>query len=200
MVKEPHLASPASARRLSRGESGTRGQRVGNRASVGNAGLGQCSGVTPERSRRVTSCAEVKTFYDDPIGAVRYRLDKRPIDRSQASELDGWKAAWNGITGLRLRVRDEAIEVRGFGPLRRFVEVVGRANLSLLPGVTTMWTVPLPRWSRNAGRKRWGPQADHVALTCKLSEGAEYTLAILPSDRDLDRLKTALRMAGVREA
>ena len=142
----------------------------------------------------------MNTYYDDPIGPVRYRIDKRPVDRAEVSEMDGWRTAFNGITGLRLKVSDEAIEVLGFGPFLKLIETLGRAKLSLLPRDTTMWTVCLGRFSMNPGLSRWGPQADYVALSRTLPNDAEYTLAVLPSDRDLDRLRTALGMAGVRES
>jgi hypothetical protein len=128
---------------------------------------------------------------------VRYRIDPPPLFYTPQS--DGWGRAFNNISGLRLSVTDEAIEVRGFGPFRRLIEAFGRMKLSLLPGETASSTVQLRRISIGPWRALW-PQADYVALSCKLPNGAEYTLAVRPSDRDLDRIRTGLKMAGVRES
>jgi hypothetical protein len=106
----------------------------------------------------------------------------------------------NGITGLRLEITDEAIEVRGFGPFGKLMEAFkpNKLRLSLAPGETTMQTVHLTDLASWQYPTR--PKADFVALTCKLPDDSEYTLAVRPSDGDLDRLRNALKMAGARES
>ena len=143
---------------------------------------------------------DVKSYYADRIkSVVRYRIDPPPVGWIGFSETDGWRRAYNSITGLRLRVTDEAIEVRGFGPFRRLVEALGKAKLSLRPRETTMWSARLREVAIGPWRAPW-PQADYVALSCKLPDDTEYTLAIRPWDGDLDRLKDALKMGGVSES
>ncbi|MFZ0342405.1 MAG: hypothetical protein WAL31_08730 [Gaiellaceae bacterium] len=135
----------------------------------------------------------MKSYYDDRINSVvRYRIDPPPVG-------DDWRSAYNSITGLRLRVTDDAIEVRGFGPLRRLVEGLGKAKLSLRPRETTMRTGRQGAVAISPWRAPW-PQADYVALSCELPDESEYTLAIRPLDGDLDRLEDALKMAGVSES
>ena len=140
----------------------------------------------------------MKTYYDDQIeSVVRYRVDRPPLFYVQQS--DGWGRAFNTISGLRLRVSDEAIEVRGFGPFRKLLEALGRMKLSLPPRNTTSSTIRLSRISVGPWRSPWA-QADYLALSWKLPNGVEYSLAVRPSDHDLDRLSTALKMAGVSES
>jgi hypothetical protein len=62
-----------------------------------------------------------------------------------------------------------------------------------------MWTVRLRRIAIGPWRAP-RPQGDYVALSCKLPNDAEYTLAVRPSDHDFDRLRNALKMAGVQES
>jgi len=142
----------------------------------------------------------VKTYYDDQIqSVVRFRIDPPPRSWRWVPQTDGWQSAYNSLTGLRLGVTDEAIEVRGFGPFRRLIEALGQAKLSLPPHETTMSTVRLRRIAIGPWRAP-RPQSDYVALSCKLPNDAEYTLAVRPSDRDFDRLRNALKMAGVQES
>ena len=141
----------------------------------------------------------MKTYYDDRIqSVVRFRIDPPPRSWRWVPQTDGWQSAYNSLTGLRLSVTDEAIEVRGFGPFRRLIEAFG-AKLSLPPREITMWTVRLRRIAIGP-RRAPRPQGDYVALSCKLPNDAEYTLAVRPSDRDFGRLRNALRMAGVQES
>ena len=49
-------------------------------------------------------------------------------------------------------------------------------------------------------RVPWLPKREWLALSCPLGDGAEYTLAMRPADRSFERLRAALRMAGVTEA
>jgi hypothetical protein len=138
-------------------------------------------------------------YYDDPIQRiVRYRVEPHP--RGWTPQTDGWRSVHSGIFGLRLRVSDEAIEVRGFGPFGRLMEAFRplKLKLSLAPRETTMWTTRLP--DLGSWQYPTRPKADCVALSCKLPNDSEYTLAVRPSDGDLDRLRDALKMAGVSES
>ncbi len=85
-------------------------------------------------------------YYDDSIeSVVKYRRDPRPIGLMQfGSDSSGWTPLYNSITGLRLRVTDGMIEVRGMGPFRRLGKWFG-FELSLAPDETTMMTIPLSR-------------------------------------------------------
>ena len=142
----------------------------------------------------------MKTYYDDRIqSVVRFRIDPRPRGWRWVPQTDGWQSAYNSLTGLRLSVTDEAIEVRGFGPFRKLVEAFALAKLSLPPRETTMGKVRLRRIAIGPWRAP-RPQADYMALSCKLPNDAEYTIAVRPSDRDFDRLRNALKLAGVRES
>jgi len=82
-------------------------------------------------------------YYDDSIeSVVKYRRDPRPIGLMQfGSDSSGWTPLYNSITGLRLRVTDGMIEVRGMGPFRRLGKWLG-FELSLAPDETTMMTIP----------------------------------------------------------
>lgn len=92
---------------------------------------------------------------------------------------------------------DREIVVQG---LRRLLETLAPGlTLDLPPQETTMWTVRLGAAAVGPWRLRW-PKADFIALSRTLPEGSEYTLAIRPADRDLDRLRAALRKAGVRDS
>jgi hypothetical protein len=136
------------------------------------------------------------TYYNEPIErVVRYRID--PAPRFYIRQTDGWGIAYNNISGLRLSVTEEAIVVRGFGPFRRLIEAFGRIKLSLPPRETALRTIRLGRLSIGPWRAPW-PEGDYVALSCRLPNNAQYTLAVRPSDRDFDRLITALKTAGVR--
>jgi hypothetical protein len=103
-------------------------------------------------------------------------------------------ACTTGLLDFGLRVTDEAIEVRGFGPFGRLMEAFGPLKLTLAPRETTMRTARLTRTETWRGPRS---KADFVALSSKLPDGSEYTLAVRPSDGDLDRLRNALEMAGV---
>jgi hypothetical protein len=153
--------------------------------------------MTPERSLDARSCPQVKIYYDESIeSVVRYRIDPPPPFYAPRS--DGWGRAVNSISGLRLSVTDEAIEVRGFGPFRKLLEALSRMKLSLPTRETALETVRMGRVSIGP----WAaprPQADFLALSCKLANGVEYSLAIRPSDGDLDRLRAALRTAGAHD-
>jgi hypothetical protein len=142
----------------------------------------------------------MKTYYEIPIQRiVRYRVEPPP--RSWAPQTDGWRSVHNGFAGLRLEVTDEAIQVRGFGLFGRLMEAFAplKLKLSLVPRETTMSTVRLTRIDIGPWREA-RPKADFVALSCKLPNDSEYTLAVLPSDGDLDRLRNALKIAGVSES
>jgi hypothetical protein len=133
----------------------------------------------------------VKTYYEDRIeGVARYRVVPPPQFYFQQG--DGWGKVMNGISGLRLSVTDEAIEVRGFGPFRRVLEGFGRVKLSLPTRETDLGTVRLRRGAPY--RAPWA-EADYVALSYELPSGVEYSLAIRPLDGDLERLRAALRTA-----
>jgi hypothetical protein len=116
----------------------------------------------PRALVRVTSCPHVQTYYDDRIqSVVRFRIDPPPRSWFWSPQTDGWQSVYNSLTGLRLSVTDEAIEVQGFGPFRRLIEAFVLAKLSLPPRETTMWTVRLRRiaigpW--RAPHSRFGPQ------------------------------------------
>jgi hypothetical protein len=128
-------------------------------------------------------------------GTVLSRIDPPPVGWSAG----GW-ARGSGL-GTRLAISKEALEVRGFGvrgfgPFRRALEPFGGPR-SMPPQETVMWTTlisDLDRW-----RIPWLPKREWLALSCTLASGAEYTLAIRPADGDFDRLRAALRGAGVRE-
>ena len=141
----------------------------------------------------------LKTYYDIPIGQiVRYRIEPRP--RGWGPQTDGWRSVHNGVTGLRLEITDEAIAVRGFGPFGKLMEVFRplKLKLSLAPQETTISTVCLT--DLGSWQYPTRPKVDFVALSCELPDDAEYTLAVRPSDGDLDRLRSALKAAGVRES
>jgi hypothetical protein len=90
-----------------------------------------------------------------------------------------------------------AIAVLGFEPFGRLVETFGpKLRLSLPLRQTPMSTV---RLSDIGSWREPRPKADYVALSCKLPDESEYTLAIRASDGDLDRLRSALKTAGVAE-
>jgi len=128
----------------------------------------------------------VRSYYDGALkGVVKYRISPPPF---WWVGWDAWKSVRNGFSGFRLRVTDDAIEVRCFGRFgRRLLEVMGPGlRLWLPPRETTMGAV---RVGRN----------DLLALSCSRSDGSEYTLAVRPADRDFDRLRNALKRAGVRE-
>lgn len=127
---------------------------------------------------------------------VRYRIDPPPM--TWRSETDGWRSAYNSITGLRLRIGDEAIEVRGFGPFRKLVGLFG-AKLSLPTRDTTMWTAHPARVGIGGWRPPW-PQTDYLALSYTLPTDSEYTLAVCPYRGQLDVLRDALKAAGVKES
>jgi hypothetical protein len=155
--------------------------------------------MTPERWDVLHHAPTVQIYYDDRIQSVRFRTDPPPRSWLWVPQTDGWQSAYNSLTGLRLSVTDEAIKVRGFGPFRRLIEAFGLAKLSLPPRETTMRTVRLRRIAIGPWRAPW-PQGDCVALSCKLPNEAEYTLAVRPSDGDFDRLRKALNTAGVQES
>jgi hypothetical protein len=127
---------------------------------------------------------------------LRYRIDPPP--RTWMPETDGWRSAYNSITGLRLRISDETIEVLGFGPFRRLIELFG-ARLSLPTRETTMWTVRLSAL-RIGGWRSPRPQVDHLALSCKVRNDSEYTLAVRPYSGQLEVLRDALKAVGVKES
>ena len=139
-------------------------------------------------------------YYDDSIeSVVKYRRDPRPAGLMQlGSDSSGWTPIYNSITGLRLRVTDRTIEVRGMGPFRRLGKWLG-FELSLAPDETTMMTIPLSRvvigpWAVPR------PKVDYIALQRQTGSDSCYTLALRPSDGNLDRLRDALRMARVKES
>jgi hypothetical protein len=128
---------------------------------------------------------------------VKYRRDPRPGGFQFGSDSSGWTPLYNSITGLRLRVSDRAIEVRGMGPFRRLGKLFG-FELLLAPTETTMRTIPLSRvvigpWALSR------PKGDYIALSRDTGAGSIYTLALRPRDGNFDRLRDALRMAGVTE-
>ena len=98
---------------------------------------------------------------------------------------------------MSLAISEEAIEVRGFGPARKLLETFGVPS-SMQPRETVMWTTSI---GESIGRWRvpW-TEREWVALTCPVDDGSEYTIALRPSDGDLDHLRDALRAAGVRES
>jgi hypothetical protein len=102
--------------------------------------------------------------------------------------------AYNSLTGLSLRVTDETIEVRGFGPFGRVLKLFG-LRLTLPTRETTMFTASLRRLS--IGLARFGSESEFVALSWTRGDNSSYTVAVRPADGDVDRLKNALRMAGV---
>jgi hypothetical protein len=106
----------------------------------------------------------------------------------------GWARAWS-LT-LRLKISDETIEVRGFGPFRRALVLFGGPR-SLQPQETVMRTTSISDsdpWRIPGVRKR-----EWLALSCPLGSDAEYTLAVRPADGNFDRLRAVLRSAGVQE-
>jgi hypothetical protein len=140
----------------------------------------------------------VATYYESPIQrVVRFRVE--PLPRGWIPQTDGWQSVHNGFNRLRLEITDQAIAVRGFGPFGRLMEAFRplRLKLSLSPRETTMTTVRLT----DIGTWRTPrPKADFVALSCMLPNQSEYTLAVRPSDGDLDRLRHALKTVGVSGA
>lgn len=145
-------------------------------------------GVVAIRRRKVREARGA--YYDGRIGTVlRYRTEPPP--QSEWSTSSGsWRSFVNSITGFRLVVTDEAIEVLG---LRRLARLMLFAPTLTLPTTrTTVWTVALGRMAR------W-PVRHFVALSYTQPDGSEYTLAVRPSDGDLDRLKSALKSAGAHE-
>jgi hypothetical protein len=72
-----------------------------------------------------------------------------------------------------------------------------RLKLSMPSRETTMSTI---RFRDTGSWRELRPKAAYVALSCKLSKKTEYTLAVRPSDGDLDRLRNALKTAGVAES
>ena len=138
-------------------------------------------------------------YYDDSIeSVVRYRHDPpRSGLMRLGSDSTGWTPLYNSITGLRFRVTDRAIEVRGMGPFRRLGRRFG-FELSFIPNATTMMTIPLSRVVIGG----WAvprPKVDFIALSRETDDGSWYTLALRPSDGNLDRLQEALRKVGVAE-
>ena len=138
------------------------------------------------------------TYIEIPVGrVVRFRVEPRP--RGWVPQTDGWRSVHNGFNRLRLEVTDQAISVRGFGAFGRLMEAFRplKLKLSLPPCETTMSVVRLT----DLGSWRTPrPKADFVALSCTLPNHSEYTLVVRPSDDDLDRLRHALKTAGVSEA
>jgi hypothetical protein len=102
--------------------------------------------------------APEEIYYDDSIeSVVKYRRAPRRLGFQFGSDSSGWTPLYNSITGLRLRVADTAIEVRGMGPFRRLGRLFG-FELSLAPAETTMETIPLSRTPSVPGRfpgRRW---------------------------------------------
>jgi hypothetical protein len=138
------------------------------------------------------------TYHEIPIQrVVRYRVEPPP--RGWFSRTDGWRSVHNGFNRLRLEVTDQAISVRGFGPFGRLMEAFRplKLKLSLPPRKTTMTTV---RLTDLGSTQQPRPKADFVALSCKLPNQSEYTLAVRPSDGDLDQLRSALKDAGVADS
>jgi hypothetical protein len=142
--------------------------------------------------------APEEIYYDDSIeSVVKYRRAPRRLGFQFGSDSSGWTPLYNSITGLRLRVADTAIEVRGMGPFRRLGRLFG-FELSLAPAETTMETIPLSRITIGP----WAlprPKVDYIALSRDNGDGSTYTLALRPRDGNFDRLRDALRKAGVTE-
>jgi len=137
-------------------------------------------------------------YYEIPIQrVVRFRVEPRP--RGWAPQTDGGRSVHNGVNRLRLEVTDQAIAVRGFGPFGRLMEAFRplSVRLSMPSHETTMSTV---RLTDTSSWRQPRQKADYVAPSCKLPNQSEYTLAVRPSDGDLDRLRNALKTAGVAES
>jgi hypothetical protein len=97
---------------------------------------------------------------------------------------------------MSLEISGEAIEVRGFGPLRKALEPFGGPR-SMRPRETVMWTTSISDF--DPWRIPWLPKREWLALSCPLGEGAEYTLAVRPANGNFDRLRAALQAAGVQD-
>jgi hypothetical protein len=156
------------------------------------------AGIGPH-DRAAKSIESEKVYYDESIeSVVRYRRDPPTNSWVQGgSDSSGWTPLYNSITGLRLRVTDRLIDVRGMGPFRRLGKRLG-FELSLTPTETKMMTVALSRVVIGG----WAvprPKVDYIALGHETDDGSWYTLALRPRDGDLDRLQEALRAAGVTE-
>ncbi len=107
---------------------------------------------------------------------------------------EGWlEASDERLHGVPPTVTGEAIEVHSLGRFgRRLLELMAPgAKLRLTPRETTMGTLQLGQ--------ELGPRRGYIALTCKQPDDSDYTLAVRPSDGDVDRLRNALKSAGVRE-
>ena len=124
-------------------------------------------------------------------GTILSRIDPPPT----GWRTTGWARASN--LAMSLAIGDGAIEVRGFGPLRGALEAFGGPR-SLQPSQTVMWMTSvgesIGRWRVPWTEREW------LALSSPLGDGTEYTLAVRPADGDFDRLRAALRMAGVSDA
>jgi hypothetical protein len=149
--------------------------------------------------RAAKSVESETVYYDESIeSVVRYRRDPPTNSWAQGgSDSSGWTPLYNSISGLRLRVTDRLIDVRGMGPFRRLGKRLG-FELSLTPSETKMMTIALSRgviggWAVSR------PKIDYIALGHETEDGSWYTLALRPLDGDLDRLQAALRAAGVTE-
>lgn len=141
--------------------------------------------------------------YDDSIESViKFRTDPRKATRWWGAKLpaSGWMPMYNSITGLRLTVTDDLIEVHGMGPFARgrIGKLFGFKS-KLESRSTTMTTVRLGRVVLGAMWESPWPKSDYLVLSQQSGDGSTYSLAVGPSDHDFDRLGAALRSAGVRE-
>lgn len=127
---------------------------------------------------------------------VRYRVDPPPEDWFRGADTNGWR--WNSTPRRRLSVTEESIEVGGLLDLLHGQDPFWLDALKTRE--TRMWTARLSRFVIGHWCIPW-PKVDCVALSCPLSDGSEYTLAVRTwRSRDLGELRAALRTAGVTES
>jgi hypothetical protein len=129
------------------------------------------------------------TYYDSIVWSVRYKGVRWPMA--------GWGAAHNSFSGMRLTVTDWDIEIRGLGPLTGFAETFG-FETAVAPRDMEMAIRRLGAVLIGGFAFPW-PKVEFVVLT-RRRNGPRYTMAIRPRDREIGRLRDALRAAGVAEA
>jgi hypothetical protein len=129
------------------------------------------------------------------LWGLLYRLDPPPAGWST----DGWRVMRS--PGLSLAIADEAIEIRGFGPLSAAAEAFGGIPMSLSASETVMWTTKISDLGVAFGAWRipW-PKREWLAISRARSDETEYTIALRPDDADLNHLRAALQAAGVSES
>ena len=132
---------------------------------------------------RVVSGSGARKVETISLAGLQERCDPPPIGWSAS----GWRKERH--PSLSLAVSDKAIEVRGFA--------VSRPVLS--PAETVMWTTSIGEYFGPL-RVPWLKPREWLALSYTLTDGAEYTIAIRPDEDDFDRLRAALRAAGVKES